>query len=147
MSRTGVSLSHLFFADDCLIFFEPTIDDCRHLKRALENFNFFSGQITNRQKFHITFSPNTPTFSRRFQDVFHVSVSSEPVPYLELPLEITANKWDCFKFIVDRAKNALAGCMSDISQDGKLTLIKSVLARQTLYLCSSYKLAVYICDN
>lgn len=129
LSRTGISLSHLFFADDCLIFFEPSSDSCEHLKKALVSFSHFSGQNINRHKSRITFRPNTPlAFSRRFQDFFNVPISSEPVPYLGLPLEVKANKRDCFKFIVDRAEKALAGCKSDISQAGKLTLIKSVLA-------------------
>lgn len=47
LTRNGVSLSHLFFVDDCLIFFEPSFDNCGHLKRALEGFSLYSGQCVN----------------------------------------------------------------------------------------------------
>lgn len=65
--RNGVSFSHLFFADDYLIFFEPSLESCCQLKKALEGFTTFSGQCVNPLKSHITFSPNIPSsFSRRF---------------------------------------------------------------------------------
>lgn len=117
LSNNGISLSHLFFADDCLIFFEPSLDSCRFLSQTLENFGRVSGQCINHQKSYITFSPNTPsTFARRFKSFFRVPISSNPAPYLGLPLHITAGKKLCFNFIVDKAQNALAGRKSDISQ-------------------------------
>lgn len=46
LSRTGISLSHLFFADDCLIFFKPNLESCGHLKRALVKILVASKELT-----------------------------------------------------------------------------------------------------
>lgn len=104
LSRNGVSLSHLFFADDCLIFFKPSPESCGFLNQALENFSRFSRQCINHNKSHISFSPNVPsTFARGFRSFFHVPISTKPVPYLGLPISIYANKRHCFNFILERA--------------------------------------------
>lgn len=147
LSRNGPSLSHLFFAD-CLIFFKPSLESCGILNQTLEKFSKASGHCINHQKSYITFSPNTPsTFARHFKSFFRVSISTDPTPYLDLPLNITADKRLCFNFIVDKAQKALAGWKSDISQPGKLSLIKSVLAGLPIYLCSSFKIPSSICDK
>lgn len=148
LSRNGVSRSHLFFADDCLIFFEPSLESCGTLNQALESFSRFFGQCINHEKSHFSFSLNIPSvFARRFKSFFHVPVSTEPVPYLGLPISISANKRHYFNFIVEKAQKALAGWKTSISQAGKLTLIKSTLAGLPLYLCSSFKIPKSICDK
>ena len=60
LPRHSPSVSHPFFADGCLIFFEPTPESCIHLCSTLSNFNLYSGQCINHAKSFITFCPNTP---------------------------------------------------------------------------------------
>lgn len=56
----GPKLSHLFFADDSLIFCKATIAECDALQRVLGVYERASGQQLNRAKTSLFFSSNTP---------------------------------------------------------------------------------------
>lgn len=148
LSVNGPSLSHLFSADDCLIFFQPMLLSCARLRDTLMHFGLFSGQSINHQKSSITLSPNIPrVFRHRFQSFFHIPVRTNLASYLGLSLGVSKNKRGCFQFIIDKTQQTLAGWKSTLSQAGKLTLIKSVLSSLPIYLCSYYKIPVAICDK
>ena len=53
-------ISHLLFADDSLIFYRATREDCMALEQVLETYEQASGQQLNRDKTSIFFSRNTP---------------------------------------------------------------------------------------
>lgn len=53
-------ISHLFFADDSLIFCRATREDCVALEGVLETYETASGQQLNRDKTSLYFCRNTP---------------------------------------------------------------------------------------
>ena len=55
----GPKLSHLFFADDSLIFYKASIQECNSLQRILEVYEKASGQQLNRAKTSLFFNSNT----------------------------------------------------------------------------------------
>lgn len=55
----GVQISHLFFADDSLLFYEVTPSECHRLLDILAKYEATSGQAINRQKTSLFFSRNT----------------------------------------------------------------------------------------
>ena len=55
----GPKLSHLFFADDSLIFCKATILECDSLQRIFQVYENASGQQLNRAKTSLFFSTNT----------------------------------------------------------------------------------------
>jgi hypothetical protein len=53
------SINHLFFADDSLILMRARNEEADELKRILEVYERASGQMINKDKSSILFSPNT----------------------------------------------------------------------------------------
>ncbi|OMO73242.1 reverse transcriptase [Corchorus capsularis] len=57
--RGGPVFSHLFFADDLVLFSKASMESCVLIKEVLNNFCNLSGQSVNFQKSRIYFSGNT----------------------------------------------------------------------------------------
>ena len=74
--RTGVHLSHLFFADDIFLFTQATAKDCTNLNRLLREFCAMSGQIISANKSRTWFSPRTP---RQTKIKWQESLASPPL--------------------------------------------------------------------
>lgn len=53
-------ISHLFFADDSLLFWEATASGCYAINEILRKYETASGQMVNREKSSLFFSANTP---------------------------------------------------------------------------------------
>ena len=58
--RNGPKLTHLFFANDSLLFCRATIQECQKLLEILAAYERVSGQILNRDKTTLFFSKSTP---------------------------------------------------------------------------------------
>lgn len=56
--RAGLSISHLFFTDDSLIFARAATAECAHLKSLLNKYYAASGQVINFGKPSILISSN-----------------------------------------------------------------------------------------
>ncbi|XP_075675168.1 uncharacterized protein LOC142644435 [Castanea sativa] len=55
----GVTISHLLFADDSLLFCQATVQECQVLLNILSQYESASGQAINRQKTSLFFDRNT----------------------------------------------------------------------------------------
>jgi hypothetical protein len=60
LCRKGPRITHLFFADDSLLFTKATTRDCAKLQEILLTYERASGQQVNRDKTTIFFSKATP---------------------------------------------------------------------------------------
>ena len=58
--QSGPKISHLFFADDSLIFCRATKEEFSNLQRVLEAYEQASGQQLNREKTSLFSNSNTP---------------------------------------------------------------------------------------
>ena len=61
ISRGSLSLSHLLFADDSLVFFRTNVQFCRKLKALLKKFYDMSRMKINYAKSELFISPNYKT--------------------------------------------------------------------------------------
>ncbi|XP_068328739.1 uncharacterized mitochondrial protein AtMg00310-like [Pyrus communis] len=60
LNRNGPAISHLFFADDTLIFLKAEKDSCRNLVRLIDEYCSASGQQVNLHKPNVLFGRNVP---------------------------------------------------------------------------------------
>ena len=93
MCRGGPCLSHLFFADDSLIFCKATVEECEALQKVICAYEQASGQQLNRTKTSLFFSPNT---TKEIQDEIRVRFGAQVIrqheKYLGLPSLVGRNK-------------------------------------------------------
>ena len=59
LCRNGPKLTHLFFADNCLIFCRSTLEECAKIQELLAVYEAVSGQMINKEKTALFFSKNT----------------------------------------------------------------------------------------
>ena len=59
LCRNGPKLTHLFFADDCLIFCRSTLEECQKIQTLLSYYEGASGQMINPAKTTLFFNRNT----------------------------------------------------------------------------------------
>ena len=64
-------ISHMFFADDNIIFCRATVAECEQVAKVLEVYEEESGQKLNREKTALFFSRNTKDDMKEFaQGIF-----------------------------------------------------------------------------
>ena len=56
--KNGPKHTHLFFADDCLLFCRSTFEKCEKIQDLLAYYDVASGQIINKEKTTLFFSGN-----------------------------------------------------------------------------------------
>uniref|UniRef100_A0A803QP51 Reverse transcriptase domain-containing protein n=1 Tax=Cannabis sativa TaxID=3483 RepID=A0A803QP51_CANSA len=86
VSRRAPMISHLFFADDSLLFCQVDGRSCGSIKCALDIYHRALGQELNLDKSVMYFSPNTPPIVQNsFQNILGMSISDCHEKYLGLP--------------------------------------------------------------
>ena len=82
----GPKLTHLFFADDCLLLCRSTLEECEKIQRILAYYEEASGQVINRDKTTLFFSKNTSEQSQEvIKNSLNVPVIQRYEKYLGLP--------------------------------------------------------------
>ena len=110
ISRGSPPLSHLFFADDCFVFFRTNVHSCRTVKSILHEFCMLSGQLINFKKFELFLSPNCTHQKRRwFSGILRVKTTSKPSRYLGVEIGLMNQKKAFFQPLLDKFNNKLAG--------------------------------------
>lgn len=58
IGRRNISITYLFFADDCMLFGEASTDSASQMKGIINEYEVISGQMVNFDKSLIYFSGN-----------------------------------------------------------------------------------------
>ena len=121
-------ISHLFFANDSLLFYKVSSQECQHLIDILRLYEAASGQKINTDKSSVFFSANTPEEMKvETLDILGPMQDSRHSKYLGLPSIIGKSKMDVFAEIKERVARKLFGWKEKIlSIGGREILIKAV---------------------
>ena len=125
-SRNGLSFSHIFYADDLMLFAKANSKNCDAILEVLDNFCNMAGQKFNVNKSQIFFSPNV--FGRKKNTICRklgMVATQNLGRYLGFPLPHQGRNGDAFNFVIEKVQNKLAGWQSKLlSKAGKLVLVK-----------------------
>lgn len=110
ISKRAPSISHLFFADDSLIFCRDSYQDAQMVNKILDIYQSASGQLINLDKSEISFSRNVPDDRKiMFQGWMQIKAVESHSKYLGLPTFVGRSKHQVFNFVQDRVWKKLKG--------------------------------------
>ncbi|CAN1163243.1 LINE-1 retrotransposable element ORF2 protein [Linum perenne] len=127
--KEGPGLSHLFFADDLVLFGMVNPNQCHSIRNCLDTFCKASGQLVSKDKSRIFFSANVNKASRR-----HVcrelgfAETNDLGRYLGVPVLHGRINKGTHKYLIERIDKKLEGWKRNtLSLAGRVTLASSVL--------------------
>ena len=142
--RSGPKITHLFFADDCLLFCRATSFECEKIQNILAWYEVASGQQVNSDKTMAFFSRNTSkAIQGELQILSRVPVIRNYEKYLGLPSFVGRQKKVCFNQIKERIWAKMQGWKEKLlSQAGKDVMIKAVIQSILTYSMSVLRLPI-----
>ncbi|KAG5563042.1 hypothetical protein RHGRI_005701 [Rhododendron griersonianum] len=143
------SISHLFFADDSVLFWEATASGCHAIDEVLQKYEAASGQLVNRDKSSLFFSPNTPSNVKEgISNFLNIKCEIQGGKYLGLPSIIGKSKTEVFKYVKDQVFHRLQSWKdSTLNMAGKEVLIKSVALTMPNYVMQCFLLPKRVCKD
>ncbi|XP_056687304.1 uncharacterized protein [Spinacia oleracea] len=147
--RRGPCLSHLFFADDAMIFFKATTEGCVNIKGIMSRFCAISGQQLNLQKSYIKFIPNTTIENQQsLRDILRMQQVTQFQVHLGVPIDIVGKKSTRFHFLIDKVAALLISWnMISLSQQQKLILINSVVISTIPHILNCLEIPIVIANK
>ena len=149
LSRISPCLTHLFFADDSLLFCRSTIQECKKILEILDTYGRCSGQQINRNKTTIFFIKSTDEDTR---DQIKLALGVEEIrqyeKYLGLPSLVGKNKKASFNYIKERVWRKIQGWKEKLlSQAGREILMKAMVQAIPSFTMSCFKLPLGLCSE
>ncbi|KAH9779368.1 reverse transcriptase domain-containing protein [Citrus sinensis] len=147
IARCAPCLTHLFFADDCFIFFKARDQEARVMKSILSMYGTASGQKINYNKSSISFSANVNNEAvHSICSLLGVQAIDNQRNYLRLPSHIGRSKIIVFRYIRDRVWKRLQGWNQKLlSRAGKEILLKTVAQAMPNYAMNIFLLPKELC--
>ena len=142
-------ITHLFFADDSLLFCKANGQECQHLIEILHLYEAASGQKINADKSSVFFSNNTPE-DKKYEvlNVLGPMQVTRHKKYLGLPSIIGKSRVEIFAEVKERVEKKLSGWKEKmLSVGGREVLIKTVAQAIPTYLMSCFQIPKSICDD
>ncbi|KAA3472642.1 non-LTR retrotransposon transposase [Gossypium australe] len=149
LSRNGPPLTHLFFADDLVLFAEASIEQVDIIKDTMNKFCEASGQRVSLDKSVMMVSANTgERTAKNLADRLGIELTKDLGKYLGV---LTINgriTKSTFREVITRIHRRLEGWQTQfLSFAGRLALIKSVTSTIPIYTMQTLPLPVSVCDE
>nr|CCA66036.1 hypothetical protein [Beta vulgaris subsp. vulgaris] len=142
-------ISHLFFADDSLLFIRATEEEVENVMDILSTYEAASGQKLNMEKSEMSYSRNLePDKINTLQMKLAFKTVEGHEKYLGLPTFIGSSKKRVFQAIQDRVWKKLKGWKGKyLSQAGREVLIKAVAQAIPTYAMQCFVIPKSIIDG
>ncbi|KAL0007599.1 hypothetical protein SO802_009101 [Lithocarpus litseifolius] len=146
--RGSPKITHLFFADDSLLFCKANSQECQNLIDILQLYEAALGQKINADKSSVCFSNNTPE-NRRYEvlNILGPMQDTRHKKYLGLPSIIGKSKVEIFADIKERVGRKLSGWKEKILSGGREILIKVVAQAIPTYTMSCFQIPKSLCNE
>lgn len=149
LSQRGPALSHMFFADDLILFGMATSHNINVIMNCINMFCSFSGEKVNPSKSKILFSPNTPrdTMSH-ICELTGMEATEDLGKYLGVPLHTKRVTKAMFRDLITRVNTKLSLWKAKhLSIAGRRVLIQSVSSTMASHVMQCTKLPVGVCET
>lgn len=150
--RVGIHapwITHLLFADDCLIFTQASEVGATRIHDILETHRRGSGQLVNRSKSAIFFSSNcVDDIKQRVHDVSGIATEALMEKYLGLPTALGKSTDSQFEGIVSSIKKLCNGWTPQmLNSAGREVLVKSICQAIPTFSMSCFRLSKNMCKK
>lgn len=134
-------LTHLFFADDIIIFCHANLPSVSIIHSCINSFSLVSGLIPNVHKSHCFLANTDSATSRSILDLLGYPLGKLPTKFLGVPLISSKLSFqDCVPLIHKITHKASSWASSMLAYSGRLQLIQSVLFSMQIFWCHHFLL-------
>ncbi|KAG8383539.1 hypothetical protein BUALT_Bualt04G0024000 [Buddleja alternifolia] len=149
VSRTSPTFTHLMYADDLVIYCQANVSNADSVHKCLNFFEDWSGLSVSKSKSVIHFSHNvSPELKNEIKNLLDIKECCHKIQHLGLPFCKQQKRTACFNDLVEKLNNKLSGWKAkNLSQAGRLILLKTVAQAIPVYQMSHYLLPISICSK
>ncbi|CAM8923539.1 unnamed protein product [Rhodiola kirilowii] len=147
--RGAPTITHLMFADDCLVFVKAKQSSLGWIRDVLVRYETSSGQKVNFTKSEGMCSGSVPdSFRQSARDNLQIKMVTAHSQYLGLPLLFGNRKVSLFRSIEEKVLSKIGDWKHKLlSGAGREVLIKSILQAIPQYAMSCFKVPNKVCKK
>ena len=149
LCHNGPRISHLFVADDILLFCRAELREVQTIQNILQKYEMASGQKINPGKITLFFGNSVSLVSKNaIKNLLGVPEIKEYECYLGLLTVVGRNRRASLNYIKERIWGKLQGWKEKLlSQAGREVLLKAVVQAIPTIAISCFKLPVRLCND